>query len=112
MTPDEKKQYLERIREQGGNSLSGLEWQTYCKGNEAGEAADRARSELQRTMGTARQLEQLIQQCEGRVQACFELLLSAEEERRARPLATDMAEQMAADQMAHALGDNPVESNA
>jgi len=109
MTPEEKKQYLERVREQKGGGLTGLEWQTYCKGNEAGEAADLARKELQRTLGAVRQLEQLIQQCEGRVQACFELLLSAEEQRRAKPSATDVAE---AEQMAHALGDPPIDTNA
>lgn len=107
MTPQEKQQYLDGIRKQEGSNLNGLERPTYRKGVDAAATADRARTELQKVMGTVRQLEQVIQTSEGRAQACFELLVAAEEERRAaQPTAAQVADQLAAE-----LSEQPVEAN-
>ena len=116
MTPDEKHEYLEALQKSEGAGLCGLELQTFRKSKTAVDAAQRARTELERALGTVRQLERVLQHCEGQAQVCADLLLGAEEQRRAqrsaKPSAADMAEQMAAEQMAHALGDQPIESNA
>lgn len=112
MTREEKREYLDRLRQNEGAGLLGMELTTYQKAMEGVDAARKAREELQRLLTTARQFEQTIQQYDGRVAACFDLLFGAEEERRTAPPAVDVAEQVATEQLAQAFGDPSVEANA
>jgi hypothetical protein len=113
MTLKEQQDYLEGLNEQKGQNLVGLEASGYRRAMEAAQGAVRARQALVTARTEVQRIEQAIQQLDGRYQACIDLLLEAEQDRRAAETdrMSDEIESRAVPAQLRKL-DEPVEQNA